>query len=328
MLVFPAARAPRAMSRRRRPPSVSMNPAFACAIRRAHRGPRSGIKPAAPQPSPSRPRESRPSGRVSPSSRLLERERRSNALSPGRGPPGRAYHARSSGTTGPSWLSRLGRSWPHGGDLEADDEPPRFFRRSHIWGWCMISPNILAPRRPAASPPRGRCQRTEAPTLGPTSRPIPAPTTKSKYGPYTATDAAPDGFPTSAPSHAPTMTRAPAGTTKPTIVPTTVAPARAPVPLPTKAPSAATTVAPTTALATFCSAPNVTTTVAVSIGANATLVFGRVVRRRTQDAGSRVMVSLDLVHGLKQRPVTLRPGSVPVGLGRRTLICRPGRASL
>ena len=119
---------------------------------------------------------------------------------------------------------------------EADDEPPRFFLKSHNLGlvYDLEDDYFASTTRSASFSKRGTADvDVEAPTPAPsapapTPDPAPAPTPAPSARPSTAE---PTRLPAPAPTHGPTLSRAPAGTAHPTKTPT-VAPSAAPDPTP------------------------------------------------------------------------------------------------
>ena len=119
---------------------------------------------------------------------------------------------------------------------EADDEPPRFFLKSHNLGlvYDLEDDYFASTTRSASFSKRGTADvDVEAPTPAPTAPaptpdPAPAPTPAPSARPSTAE---PTRLPAPAPTHGPTLSRAPAGTAHPTKTPT-VAPSAAPDPTP------------------------------------------------------------------------------------------------
>ena len=119
---------------------------------------------------------------------------------------------------------------------EADDEPPRFFLKSHNLGlvYDLEDDYFASTTRSASFSKRGTADvDVEAPTPAPsapapTPDPAPAPTPAPSARPSTAE---PTRLPAPAPTHGPTLSRAPAGTSHPTKTPT-VAPSAAPDPTP------------------------------------------------------------------------------------------------
>mgnify|MGYP001169613762 FL=1 len=197
--------------------------------------------------------------------------------------------------------------------LEADDEPPRFFRRSHNLGLVHDLAEYFAAEadRGGLSSAGGDVSvDVEAPMPAPTSRPIPAPTTKvTNTDPTLRPTPRPTSFPHLAPSHAPTRTRAPTtDTPKPTSAPAISAPAMVPAQRPTNRPthSPRPTVAPTTCTDEFfCSGAGECNDNGGGVNRCECYAGFSGTRCETEDSKTLdpgVMVSLDLVHGLKQRP--------------------------
>ena len=196
--------------------------------------------------------------------------------------------------------------------LKADDEPPRFFHRSHNLGLVYELSNDYF----AAGAGRGGLSSAggvvnvdvQAPTPSPSLRPLPAPTPGGPQ-PTVKPTPRPTRQPVPAPTHIPTLASALAATRTPTRSPTTARPttARPTVPGPTRMPVGPQTTA----------APSVCTNDGYCRGAGQCYYDDGGVNRCECFAGFSgtrcetadvsyldpgAMVNLDVVHGLKQRP--------------------------
>ena len=203
-------------------------------------------------------------------------------------------------------------------ELKADDEPPRFFHRSHNLGLVYeLSEDYFAAGAERGLSSAGGVVNVdvEAPTPGPTPRPVAAPTapTPSQTTPSIKPTAQPlpqptprptpepsplANNPTGAPVFAPTPKPTPLPTPRPSSVPAPTTPVGPVAPQPTAAPTILTD-------ERFCNGAG--TSYYDDGGAIKCECFAGFAGTRceTQDVqylDPGAMVTLDLVHGLKQRP--------------------------
>ena len=205
-------------------------------------------------------------------------------------------------------------------ELKADDEPPRFFHRSHNLGLVyelsedyfaagaerglssaggVVNVDVDAPTpgptpRPVAAPSAPTPSTTTPnPSVKPTAQPLPQPTPRPTPEPTPLAN-----NPTGAPVFAPTPKPTPLPTPRPSSVPAPTTPVGPVAPQPTAAPTILTD-------ERFCNGAG--TSYYDDGGVNRCECFAGFAgtRCQTQDVqylDPGAMVTLDLVHGLKQRP--------------------------